>query len=103
MGHSYKHTPYSGDHKGKIKKRFANKKVRSLLKDEDVILSNSDYKKVYCQYDICDFYTIRPWNEYWQSCLIHDAWMKQHFPNKDIAEPNDEEEYKKWYKWFKMK
>ena len=103
MSRSYKNTPWCGDRKGKDKKRMANKKVRSLLRNLDYELQNSDYKKAYSQYDICDFYSITSWEEYWQLCLKRYEWEKQHFPKVKIKEPIEEEEYRKWYKWYKMK
>ena len=48
MSRSYKKTPWSGDRKGKIKKRIANQTVRSWLKQHpDVKLSKGDFKKIY--------------------------------------------------------
>lgn len=76
MSRSYKHTPYCGDGKGKVKKRFANKSVRAWLKEHpEEILRKSSFKKCYEQYDICDWYFI---------CLQEE---------KDF----------KWYKMYKMK
>ena len=54
MSHSYKRHPaisgiiYNGS------KRRANKKVRRLLKDRDIELPHSLYKRAYCSWDVRD-------------------------------------------------
>ena len=67
MSRSYKKTAYCGDHKGKEKKRIANSKVRSTLKKLDYNFSSySAYKKMYEQWEICDWYFSESWKEYWE-------------------------------------
>ena len=99
MSRSYKKTPWSGDAKGKDKKRNANSKVRMFFKNLDNELQNSAYKKIYETWDICDFGGITTWNEYWELCQRryeeHPEWYRK--------PPNKKEEYRKWYKWYKMK
>lgn len=99
MSRSYKKTPYVGDHKGKDKKRCANSKVRMTLKNPEYILKHGAYKKVFCSYNICDYWLTQTWQEYWEECLES---YKQ-FPNLYKKPPNKKEEYRKWYKWYKMK
>ena len=98
MSRSYKKTPYCGDKKGKIKKRIANHKVRMLLKNINHNLSKGNYKKVYESYNICDYYWITSWNEYWNNEL---ECYKQ-YPDL-FDKPNYKKEYRKWYKYHKMK
>ena len=58
MSRSRKKTPYSGDRKDRGYKRYANKKVRQKLKNSEEIYNYKEYKKLFCSYDICDYYTI---------------------------------------------
>lgn len=99
MSRSYKHTPYSGDNKGKDKKRCANSKVRMYLKDFNNEISHKNFKHIYESYDICDFYWMETWEEYWHNRLIE---YKEH-PNWFKHPPIKKEEYRKWYKLYKMK
>lgn len=99
MSRSYKKTPYCGDTKGKDKKRLANSKVRMFLKNLNHRLPKMQYKRVYDQYDICDYYWMKDWQEYWQGCqlsyLRHPDWHRKPL--------NKKEEYRNWYKYYKMK
>ena len=100
MSRSYKKIPYSGDTKGKAKKRVANSKVRMTLKNFNKEFKHNDYKKVYESWDICDFSWIRSWKEYWKHCLILYNECPQLYKHQP---PNKKEEYRRWYKWYKMK
>ena len=99
MSRSYKRTPWVGENKGKWKKRHANSKVRMFLKDQENEIPNGLYKKVSDSWDICDYGWIQTWEQYWDHCLKsyeeHPEYYK--FP------PNKKEEYRRWYKWYKMK
>jgi hypothetical protein len=96
MSRSYKKTPYAGDIKGKNKKRAAANKVRTLLKDHDIDLQGSAYRKVFNSYDICDFGEIRTWDDYWLTlCKIHK--------DLNIDPPNKKIEYRKWLSRYKNK
>jgi len=99
MSRSYKKTPWAGDTKGKDKKRDANSKVRMFLKNLEHKIQNNDYKKIYETWDICDYGWIEDWEEYWNFELRryaeHPEWYKK--------PPNKKEEYKKWYRAYKMK
>ena len=99
MSRSYKRTPWAGDTKGKDKKRQANSKVRMFLKNLDQIIQNSDYKKVYESWNICDYGWKYDWKEYWEKILLFYKEHPEYFKNP----PNKEEEYRKWYKTYKMK
>lgn len=100
MSRSYKKTAYCGDHKGKNKKRAANVKVRSALKELDYnFTSHGAYKKMYEQYDICDWRGLESWEEYWE-------WEKKthkRFPELYKKPLNKKEAYRAWYKAYKMK
>ena len=66
MSRSYKHTPRAGDTKDKFFKKYANRKVRRLPTDEHPLKGKS-YKKVFCQYDICDYETVgTSFEQYWE-------------------------------------
>ena len=99
MSRSYKKTPYAGDTKGKDKKRVANSKVRMTLKNLNQELKHNDYKKIYDSWDICDYGEIYSWKEYWSHVL------KRYIENPNLYKkpPNKKEEYRQWYKWYKMK
>ena len=57
MSRSYKKSPFVTDKYNKRKgKHFANKRVRKLDLSEDALGGKSaQYKRVYPQYDICDY------------------------------------------------
>ena len=99
MSRSYKKTPWAGDTKGKDKKRIANSKVRMFLKNLEHKVQNNAYKKIYETWDICDYGWMQNWDDYWKFCLKryieHPEWYKK--------PPNKNEEYRRWYKTYKMK
>lgn len=99
MSRSYKKNPWAGDNKGKSKKRNANSKVRMFLKNLENELKYNAYKKVYETWDICDYGETVTWKEYWQHCLR----MYEKYPSLYKHPPNEKEEYRNWYKWYKMK
>lgn len=99
MSRSYKKNPWAGDTKGKMKKRKASSKVRMFLKNLENILPNSSYKKVYDSWEICDYGWICSWEEYWENVLKN----YKEYPECFKKPPNKKEEYRKWYKWYKMK
>lgn len=101
MSRSYKKTPYSGDHKGKWKKRRANEKVRNWFKRNlDANISRGDFRKIQNPWDICDFYSITTFKEYWQWEL---NWYEQHKNLYNLPKPDKKKSYRKWYKGYKMK
>ena len=58
MSRSYKKNPFVTDKNNKrIGKRLAKKRVRKLALSEDALggSKSAQYKKVYPQYDICDY------------------------------------------------
>lgn len=100
MSRSYKKTAYCGDHKGKEKKRIANSKVRSTLKKLDYnFSSHSAYKKMYGQWEICDWYFLNSWEEYWE----RTKRIYKKFPKIYKRPLNKKEIYRDWYKMYKMK
>ena len=101
MSRSFKKTPYCGDKKGKAKKHMANDKVRSFFrKNSDITISRSDYRKIQNPWDICDFYSITTFEEYWQ-CELN--WYEEHKDRYNLPKPNKKEVYIEWYKAYKMK
>jgi hypothetical protein len=96
MSRSYKHTPRSGDTKDHYFKKYANRKVRRLPLDEHLLKGNN-YKKVFCQYDICDYETVGiSFEQYWERLVKrwHEwNWRYESYPNRDEA-------YKEYYRWF---
>jgi hypothetical protein len=102
MSRSYKKTPWCGNHKGKDKKRCANKVVRMWLKEHpDIALKCGQYKKLYERWDICDYGWITTWEEYWEhSVRLHEEWLRRGWKSE---EPDKKEEYRRWLKWHKSK
>ncbi len=103
MSRSYKKNPYCGDNKGKIKKRFANKTVRQWLKDNPTtIIKGNSYKKIYEQYDICDYKHLLSWESYWKKCLIyHKRDCLRGYGS--YLHLNKKEKYKYWIKVYRNK
>lgn len=97
MSRSFKKTPYSGDAKGKDKKRLANDKVKSFFKrNKDIQISHGDYRKIQNPWDICDFYSIETFEEYKKFTLeLCDKFNEPY--------PSEKEMYRDWYKAYKMK
>lgn len=101
MSRSFKKTPYAGDHKGKWKKRRANDKVRSYFRRyPDMQISPGDYRKIQNPWDICDFYSITTFEEYWQWEV---NWYEEHKDHYNLPKLNKKELYRDWYKAYKMK
>ena len=94
MSRSYKHTPRSGDTKDKFFKKYANRKVRRLPTDEHP-LKGKAYKKVFCQYDICDYETVgTSFEQYWERLVKRwHEWRYEEFPSRDEA-------YQEYCRWF---
>ena len=104
MSRSFKKTAYSGDPKDKDMKRAANRKVRRALKqNEDLVLRNSDYKKLFESWDICDFGWISSWERYWIGVLRFYYWKLSTFPEKYVTPPDKEKAYQEWQKQYKRK
>ena len=102
MSRSYKKTSYSGDHKGKEKKRIANQKVRSWFKRNlDVKISRGGFRKIQNPWDICDYYSLCSWEDYWKEELELYEYIKTKGGN--IQKPDKKQSYREWYKSFKMK
>lgn len=104
MSKSYKKTPYCGDSKGKCKKRIANHKVRQKLKNHNFDCDNgSAYRKMTERWDICDYYWITTWKEYWKNCIKLHYQLKNYIPNYNEPFPNKKEEYRKWLRFYHNK
>lgn len=99
ISRSYKKTPYCGDKKGRIKKRIANHKVRQHLKNTDIILSRSGHRRIMDSYDICDYYSIESWDDFWKFrvSLWHmiDAKYDRPFPDEKTERMNYERQFKR--------
>ena len=102
MSRSYKKTPWAGDTSFKKRgKQLANAKVRAFLKnlDDELTLNGSKYKQVFETWNISDYGWIEDWEQYW-------VWVKKRYaehPELYKNPPNEKEEYRKWYKMYKMK
>lgn len=104
MSRSYKKSSWSGDKKGKTKKRIANHTVRQFLKRNlDLNFLPGDYKKIYSSWDICDFGGIYTWEQYWENEWQNYLRRCFVFPNYEHEEPDIEECYRKWAKHHKRK
>ena len=100
MSNSYKRTPYCGDHKGKRKKKVANRKVRRKLKSTEIVFPRAGYRRITNPYDICDYYSIESWESYWLHVLC--AWEQY---EKPYGKPYPDERIERSYyeKVFKRK
>ena len=98
ISRSYKGTPRCGDTKDKFFKKYANRKVRRLPIDERP--KGNAYKKVFCQYDICDYETVgTSFEQYWESLVkrwYEWEWKYFEFPDRDEA-------YQEYCRWFLRK
>jgi hypothetical protein len=98
MSHSYKKHPYCGDHKGKKKKQIANAAIRAYLKKHpEETLQGGRYKKLYCSWEICDYYSLTSWQAYRHG--YYYGW-RRYFSQPLMAE---EELYRQWYRYYKRK
>jgi hypothetical protein len=104
MSRSYKKHPYCGDKNKKPRRTIANRHFRRIQSCD--IIPYSLYKRFFDSYDICDYYSMLSWHDYWNDvnnsyewhCLYQDGYAEKHpYP------PNKKEEYHKWYKWYKGK
>lgn len=101
MSRSYKHEPTCGG-KNKFCKNQANRRVRRNKMDLE--LSKGGYKKVYCSWEICDFFGRCTWEEYWENEWERYRYFLVHCPNSRWAkEPNYKESYRDWWRAYKMK
>lgn len=63
-----------------------------------------DTKKVYCSWEICDYFSRCTWEEYWESEWRSYLWFLAYYPqSKWCKEPNYEESYRDWWRAYKMK
>lgn len=106
MSRSYKHTARCGDRKT-VGKKIANKLFRkkaNRFAHEDVeLFNNSEYKKHFPQWEICDyeskFYTFEEW---WDAANRRYEYAKAR-GFTEIKEPDKKEEYRRWYRIYKGK
>jgi hypothetical protein len=104
MSRSYKKTPWSGDKKGKEKKRIANHKMRQKLKNNlELIVQQGEYKKLYETWDICDFGWVTTFEEFMEREWKNYYWLKINFPNHSIEEPDEKQCYRIWLKFHRNK
>ena len=101
MSRSYKHTPRSGNKKDKFFKRYANRKVRHQLPTDKHSLKGAAYKKVFCQYEICDYETVGiSFEQYWERLVKRwYAWKR----DCGYPYPDHEKAYQEYCKWFLRK
>lgn len=62
MSRSFKHNPYAGDKKSN--KDIANRTVRRYLNNLKDLSNGSSYKKLYEQWNICDYGGVCTYEEY---------------------------------------
>ena len=69
----------------------------------DLTLPPNGYKKLYPSWEICDFCCIVTWEEHWNRAWERYYWRCSMFPNAEHKEPNKEEEYIQWRKYYYYK
>ena len=94
MSRSYKHTPYSGE-RDKFSKKQANRKVRRHKMD--LSLPKGGYKKVYCSWEICDYWDgFISADEYYATMVKYwYGWRHKYEPYPDYNEAKND--YMKYY------
>lgn len=108
MSRSYKKTPVCKV-SSNYDKRLANRKIRRT-KYKDDIPNGCSYKRYYPQYDICDMWSRRTWNQ--EADFINHlyyggerwwSWARRdEFENED-GSPNLKKMYNHWRKYYRMK
>lgn len=103
MSRSYKKTPWCGDHKGKIKKRLANKSVRAWLdRHPEETPQGGAYRKLYCSWNICDYGWICTWEEYWEGeWKNYYRWLARGWEPNQV--PDEKECYRHWLRFYRNK
>lgn len=66
MSRSYKKTPYTGQKKDKVHKKYSNKRIRQAEIQQRGISSGSKYKKIHDSWNICDYGWVQTWKEFKQ-------------------------------------
>ena len=83
-----------------IVRQGASNPITNLLDILRYDLQHKTYKKHSCSWNICDYETVGlTFEEYWKQTL--QFWYQFGFENEPY--PLKEEEYHKWFKWYKMK
>jgi hypothetical protein len=80
MSRSYRHTPVVKDNK-RHSKKWARKQANRVVRHAKGISNGSNYKKLYQQWDICDYAhrcTINDWYERWAKWCYSDDLYKNH-------------------------
>ena len=86
MSRSRKKSHVSKDHPSKNMKRFANKRVRQLLKRKpEEVLNYKQYRKVFQSYDLCDYIFFYPSFEDFIKQAYSDEFT-YHRPHSSIEE-----------------
>lgn len=99
MSKSYKKTPRCGNKKDKFFKRYYNKRVRKDI-SETSGLNHNQYKKYKQAYDICDYESVGcQFSQHWEQCI--KKWYQWRYLYEPF--PDEKEEYRKWYRWYKSK
>ena len=97
MSRSYKKSPYGGDSKDKFYKNYSNRVIR---RDKYNKYNGNSYKRKTCSWNICDYWSSYTFEEWWD--MIIKAWY-EFYQYRGYPYPDEKEEYKKWYKHYKMK
>ena len=82
MSKSYKHEPTAGG-KNKFCKKQANRRVRRNKMELET--SKGGYKKIYCSWEICDYFSRCTWEEYYPG-----DWEKELIPFESYYEFTDQ-------------
>ena len=104
MSRSYKKTPFCGD--GPHCKKEANRRVRRYLNNGGDLANGSSYKKLFCQWEIRDYYFICTFQDY----KNYYVWDKETGLYCDLAGTGrvyatytEKELYKEWSKYYRRK
>lgn len=104
MSRSYKKNPFCGDEPSKDMKRIANHITRQFFKNNpDITLNPGGYKKIFCSYNIRDYWFYSSFNAWWENEKFRYYYNLNKFPNKKIEFPNKKNCLKKWKKYYYYK
>jgi hypothetical protein len=104
MSRSYKKVPYCGQRNRKGAKAMANRHFRRVAKiNPDSVGNHNSYKKQYSSWDICDWYWLCSWSEYWQNELKSYNHLCMAYPDRDWPKPDKKKSYRRWLKYHRSK
>mgnify|MGYP007069902779 CR=1 FL=1 len=80
-------------------KNYANRKLRRKKLEHNY--QHNAYKKDFCKYDICDYYTIETKNfDLYYEKIVHRWYNHWHHWFRELPFPDREKTYQEYMKWY---